>query len=73
MNSTIASTGFAMPVCLGFELAIHADHCPAGFGLGSWSDQSGPTSTFGFDAGRLRCRLVIDRVGERDSTGWGCC
>jgi len=71
MSNTIKSHGLALPVLLGFELAIHADRTASGFGFGPWSDQDGPTATYGFDAGLVRFRLVIDRVGERDSTGWG--
>jgi hypothetical protein len=71
MNSTIKSTGFAMPVFLGFELAIHADRTATGFGFGVWSLQEGPTTTYGLDTHLIRIRLVIDRVGERHSTGWG--
>lgn len=70
MNS-ITSAGFCLPVLLGHQLAIHTDHCPAGFGFGLWSDRDGSTTTWGIDAGRRCFRLVLDRVGNRRSTGWG--
>ncbi len=74
----ITSAGFCLPVVLGRQLAIHADHSASGFGVGLWRDlesgtttASGSTSTLGLDLGRLRLRLVADRVGTRRSTGWG--
>ena len=71
MTCTITSTGFALPVLLGHQLALHLDHADASLGRGRWSDHDGPTTTWGLDLGRYRVRLVIDRVGTSRSTGWG--
>ncbi len=71
MNYTITSTGFALPVLLGHQLALHLDHATASLGRGLWSDLDGPTTTWGIDLGRYRVRLVADRVEGRRSTGWG--
>ncbi len=78
MSTTDTSIGFALPVLHGHQLAIYTDHCPAGFGFGLWRDywdhstaSAGAVSTWGIDAGRLRLRFVLDRVGTRRSTGWG--
>lgn len=74
----ITSAGFCLPVVLGRQLAIHGDHSASGFGFGLWRDHwdhstasAGAVSTLGLDLGRLRLRLVADRVGTRRSTGWG--
>jgi|GEM_PF-6492994 len=78
MNRTITSAGICSPVLFGHQLATYIDQCPAGFGFGLWRDQEsfdtaalGSTTTWGIDAGRLRLRFVLDRVGSRHSTGWG--
>ena len=73
MNCTITSTGFALPVLLGHQLALHLDHATEPIGHGLWSDHDGATTTWALDLGRLRLRLrlVIDRTEGRTSTGWG--
>jgi len=70
MNCTITSSGFALPVLLGHQLAIHLDHATASLGRGLWSFSEGPTRTHGMGLGRLRLRLVIDRTEGRRSI-WG--
>jgi hypothetical protein len=61
-------TGFALPVLLGHQLAVHVDRSEGALGRGLWSLTEGPTTTWGLDLGRLRLRLVIDRTEERRST-----
>ena len=71
MPCTITSTGFALPVLLGHQLALHLDHGTEPIGHGAWSLAEGPTTTWGADLGHYRVRLVADRVEGRHSAGWG--
>ncbi|MCT0208663.1 hypothetical protein [Synechococcus sp. CS-1332] len=70
MSCTITSTGFALLVVLGRQLAIHVDRCTEFLGRGLWFDRAGGAISWGLDLGRLRLRLVIDRAEGRHFTGW---
>jgi hypothetical protein len=68
---SIASlAGFSLPVLFGHQLALHLDQADASLGRGPWHLNEGPTRTLGLDLGRLRLRLVVDRVNGRRAA-WG--
>ncbi|MCP9823896.1 hypothetical protein [Synechococcus sp. EJ6-Ellesmere] len=68
---TITSTGLALPALLGHQLAAHIDRAGTPFGWGPWSLAEGHATTFGLDAGRVRLRLVLDRLAGRRAASCG--
>lgn len=62
----VHSRGLYLPPVAGWLIALHLDRCADGFRPGGpWRDRwrgcFGMVRTLGFDAGRLRLRLVIER------------
>jgi hypothetical protein len=68
---SITTSGLVLPALLGHELAAYIDQSAASFGLGVRSFTEGHATTYGLDAGRLRLRLVVDRLDGRRPAGWG--
>lgn len=64
-SATVRSRGLYLPPVAGYLIAFYLDRCAAGFAPdGPWRDcwpgVAGPVLTFGFDAGSVRLRLVIE-------------
>jgi len=64
--ATVRSRGLYLPPVTGYLIAFYLDRCAAGFGpdgpwRDSWSSVAGPVLTFGFDAGPVRLRVVVER------------
>ncbi|NQV11055.1 MAG: hypothetical protein HQ527_07815 [Cyanobacteria bacterium] len=71
MTTIITTTGLALPALLGHQLAAHIDRAGTPFGWGPWSLTEGRSTTFGIDAGCMRIRLVVDRLGSRRAASCG--
>ena len=67
----ITTTGLALPAALGHQLAAYIDRTGTPFGWGPWSLTEGSATTFGLDAGGVRFRLVLDRLGSRRAASCG--
>lgn len=67
----VTTRGFVFPVVADIEAAAYIDTCPGSTGCRAWRFPEGHGITYGLDLGRVRLRLVLDRLNGRRTTGWG--
>ena len=68
----IYSTGYVLPVLISIEMAVYLDRSPEPFGWKPWIYAEDRTATLGLDLGRVRLRLVLQRLNGANpaESGW---